>query len=133
MNISAPSLQLIFALLISSLLSACDSSPKAEKTFSFKKEGLYSASLSENYALIAPLAGSAELWQLKPTKLMHKWQHTDEKMALSPRPFQPMSNTPSPRKETPLPGDASAMGFYYRSGPYPIFTVSIYPKMDNMH
>jgi WD40 repeat protein len=78
MNIFIPRIKLIFTLIIISSLFACDSSDKAEKTFSFKKEGLYSASLSENYALIAPLAGFAELWQLKPTKLMHKWQHTDD-------------------------------------------------------
>ncbi len=78
MNTPMPRLKLIFALIITCLISACDSAGKAEKTFSFQKEGLYSASLSENYALIAPLAGFAELWQLKPTKLMHKWQHTDD-------------------------------------------------------
>ncbi len=78
MNIPASRLKLIFALLLSTSLIACDSGEKAEKTFSFKKEGLYSASLSENYALIAPLAGFAELWRLKPTQLIHKWQHTDD-------------------------------------------------------
>ncbi len=78
MNILTLRLKPAFTLLIISSLLACDSGDKAEKTFSFKKEGLYSASLSENYALIAPLAGFAELWQLKPTKLMHKWQHTDD-------------------------------------------------------
>ncbi len=73
-------LQQIFIMaFIVSLVNACDSHDKAEKTISFHKQGLYAASLSEHYALIAPLAGYAELWQLSPSILLHKWQHSDDK------------------------------------------------------
>ncbi len=59
-------------------LNACDLSEKPEKTFNLNTDGLFAASLSEHYALIATLNGAAELWQLKPSLLLHKWQHTDE-------------------------------------------------------
>lgn len=66
-------------LLVISLLTACDLSPKAEKTIRINSEGLFSAALSEHYALLGTVQGNAELWQLKPKSLLHTWQHTDDK------------------------------------------------------
>ncbi len=60
------------------LLSACDNTPKPEKTVNLAPEGLFSAALSKQYALISTSKSNAELWQLKPKKLLHTWQHTDE-------------------------------------------------------
>lgn len=72
------------------LLFACDNSPKAEKTITLAPDGLFSAALSEHYALLGTAKGNAELWQLNPKKLVHNWQHTDDKngiisLALSER------------------------------------------------
>ena len=61
------------------LLAACDNTPKAEKTSILAPDGLFSAVLSEHYALLGTAKGNAELWQLNPKKLVHNWQHTDEK------------------------------------------------------
>ncbi|MBE0471660.1 MAG: hypothetical protein IBX55_19390 [Methyloprofundus sp.] len=70
----------IALLLLSLLLVACDTTPKAERTYELASEGVFSASLSKNLALIGTTArGNAELWQLKPKQLLHTWQHTDEK------------------------------------------------------
>jgi WD40 repeat protein len=60
------------------LLSACDNTPKPEKTVALAPEGLFSAALSKQYALIGTSKSNAELWQLKSKKLLHSWQHTDE-------------------------------------------------------
>jgi WD40 repeat protein len=67
------------ALLISLSLAACDNTPKAKRTYELSPEGLFSASLSEHYALTGNVQGNAQLWQLKPKQLIHNWQHTDEK------------------------------------------------------
>jgi len=69
---------LLFIALICSLL-ACDQTPKAEKTFSLAGNSIFSAILSENYALIGTMEGYGELWEIngKPS-LIHKWKHTDE-------------------------------------------------------
>ncbi len=69
----------LFALCLIFSLTACDTTPKAKRTYELSPEGLFSASLSEHYALTGNVQGSAQLWQLKPKKLMHNWQHTDEK------------------------------------------------------
>lgn len=60
------------------LLAACDLTEKPEKTTTLAEIGLFSANLSEHYALIGHLSGHAELWQLQPKSLVHKWQHTDD-------------------------------------------------------
>jgi len=68
-----------FALIFYLALLGCDNSIKAQKTIALAPEGLFSAALSENYALLGTAKGNAELWQLKPQKLIHEWQHTDDK------------------------------------------------------
>jgi len=65
---------IIFLML---LLNACDMTPKPEKTFAISPEGLFSAALSKQFALLGTIRGNAELWQLKPKALLHTWQHTD--------------------------------------------------------
>jgi WD40 repeat protein len=70
---------LLFTIL---LLAACDMTPKPEKTVKINSVGLFSAALSEQYALIGTVQGSAELWQLNPKALLHTWQHTDEKQGI---------------------------------------------------
>lgn len=69
---------LLTPLLCVSLLTACDLTDDPEKTATLAEIGLFSANLSEHYALIGDLSGHAELWQLQPKALMHTWQHTDE-------------------------------------------------------
>lgn len=60
------------------LLSACERDSKAERTIPLSEDGLFSAAVSEQYALIGKASGPAELWQLAPKHLLHTWQHTDE-------------------------------------------------------
>ncbi len=69
----------ILALISCVLLVGCDLSDDPERTYLLDEEGIYSASLSDHYALIGNLSGHAELWQLKPRSLKHRWQHTDDK------------------------------------------------------
>lgn len=60
------------------LLSGCDQSPSADKTWELADEGLFSAAISEDgrYALLASTAGKALLWDLKSSKKpRHAWQH----------------------------------------------------------
>lgn len=70
-------LKLIALLLFSVALSACDNTPKADKTVHLAPDGVFSAALSEHYALLGTVQGYAELWQLTPKTLLHTWQHTD--------------------------------------------------------
>ncbi len=59
-------------------LTGCDQTPKPQKTFSLASS-LFSATLSENYALLGTVDGYAELWDTKgKASLIHKWKHTDE-------------------------------------------------------
>lgn len=61
------------------LLTACDQTAKPEKTLSLSSNGLFSAKLSENYALLGTTEGFAELWDIKgKPSLIHKWKHTDD-------------------------------------------------------
>ena len=69
---------LVISLILAFLLTACDNTPKAKRTYKLAPEGLFSASLSEHFALLGNVRGNAELWQLKPKQLLHIWQHTDE-------------------------------------------------------
>ena len=74
-----PNTKFLFILILSSFLEACDQTPKAEKTISLAENGVFSASLSEEYALLGTTPGFGELWKIKgkPT-LIHQWKHTDE-------------------------------------------------------
>ena len=73
-----PFFKALIALFCFFLLSACNNTPKPEKTVNLAPEGLFSAALSKQYALLGTSKSHAELWQLKPKKLLHTWQHTDE-------------------------------------------------------
>ena len=66
-------------IILAFFLYACDNPPNAEKTTTLAPDGLFSATLSEHYALLGTTKGNAELWQLNPKKLIHNWQHTDDK------------------------------------------------------
>ncbi len=61
------------------LLIACDQTPKPDKTIRLANNSVFSAALSENYALLGTMEGYGELWELqgKPS-LIHRWKHTDE-------------------------------------------------------
>lgn len=68
---------LLIALLCT--LFACDRTPKPEKTNLLSSNGVFSAALSENYALLGTIEGYGELWKTKgKPALIHKWKHTDE-------------------------------------------------------
>ena len=69
--------KLLSLILFSVVLTACDNAPKAEKTVHLAPDGVFSAALSEHYALLGTVQGNAELWQLSPKTLLHTWQHTD--------------------------------------------------------
>ncbi len=71
-------LNVLSFLILSCFLSACDLTPKPEKTISLASN-LFSASLSENYALLGTTEGFGELWEIKgKPSLIHQWKHTDE-------------------------------------------------------
>jgi WD40 repeat protein len=76
--ISRHLVNLTISLLLALSVTACDLSDKPDKTASLADNGVFSANLSPNYALIGNLTGHAELWQLSPKALLHKWQHTDD-------------------------------------------------------
>ncbi|MCK5828935.1 MAG: hypothetical protein KAH20_01365 [Methylococcales bacterium] len=78
-------LRLIKPLLIISIctLVACDQSPKPSKTISLAQNGVFSANLSQNYALLGTVDGYGELWKIKgKPSLIHKWKHTDEESGI---------------------------------------------------
>ncbi len=69
---------LLLIILVCSL-TACDQTPKPEKTISLAANGIFSADLSENYALLGTTEGFGELWDIKgKPSLIHQWKHTDE-------------------------------------------------------
>ncbi len=70
-------LKFLSPILLCAALLACDNTPKAEKTVHLAPDGVFSAALSEHYALLGTVEGYAELWQLTPKTLLHTWQHTD--------------------------------------------------------
>jgi len=71
-------LKFFFLILFSYFLAACDQTPKPEKTLSLAND-LFSANLSENYALLGTTEGAGELWDIKgKPSLIHQWKHTDE-------------------------------------------------------
>jgi len=72
-------LSLLAPLLCLLLLSACENTPEAKRTYPLSPDGFLSASLSKNFALLGNFKGYAEFWQLKPKQLIHTWQHTDER------------------------------------------------------
>ncbi len=72
-------LKVLLILFFCGLISACDRTPKPEKTISLADNGLFSASFSENYALLGTTEGFGELWDIKgKPSLIHQWKHTDE-------------------------------------------------------
>jgi WD40 repeat protein len=74
--------KIIFTITLISLLSGCDSSPKAEKTIDLAPGGVFAADFSENYALLGTVKGNAELWQLNKKQLLHTWQHSEENLGI---------------------------------------------------
>lgn len=72
----------LFITLVCTLV-ACDQSPKPSKTISLAENGLFSATLSQNYALLGTVEGYGELWKTKgKPALIHKWKHTDEESGI---------------------------------------------------
>lgn len=64
------------------LSAACDRSPKADRTVDMASDGVFSAALTEHYALIGRTSGPAELWQLKPKALLHSWKHLEDESGI---------------------------------------------------
>lgn len=68
-----------FILILCASLVACNQTQKAEKTIPLADNGVFSASLSDGYALLGTTAGYGELWKIKgKPALIHQWKHTDE-------------------------------------------------------
>ena len=66
-------------IAVSLVLTACDQTAKPEKTSLLAANGVFSANLSKNYALLGTMEGYGELWETKgKPSLIHKWKHTDE-------------------------------------------------------
>jgi WD40 repeat protein len=71
-------LKILLFIALTNFLSACDHTPKPQKTLSLAGN-LFSATLSENYGLLGTTGGFGELWDIKgKPSLIHKWKHTDE-------------------------------------------------------
>lgn len=71
-------LNFLLPIVFSCFLSACDQTPRPEKTAPLAR-GLFSANLSQNYALLGTMEGFGELWDIKgKPSLIHQWKHTDE-------------------------------------------------------
>lgn len=76
-------LKALFTVIVLSTISSCDFTPKPERSIKLAKSGAFSATLSENYALIGTTQGYAELWNIKgKPSLIHKWKHTDEESGI---------------------------------------------------
>ncbi|MDT8407855.1 MAG: hypothetical protein RQ715_11460 [Methylococcales bacterium] len=70
-------IRVLSLLLTVTLLSACDT-PTAKQTEHLAPEGLFTAALSEHYALVAGTLGPARLWRITPKReIVHTWQHTE--------------------------------------------------------
>lgn len=68
---------LLMMLCIVCFGTACERTQKADKTLLLTPGGVFSATVSEHYALLGTTAGPAQLWQLKPKALLHNWKHTE--------------------------------------------------------
>jgi len=69
----------LFIFISCLILLACDRAPKPEKTISLAANGVFAASLSENYVLLGSIDQAGELWKIKgKPALIHQWSHTDE-------------------------------------------------------
>lgn len=67
----------LLPVLLLLFCSACERTPKPETTIQLASDGVFSAALSKNFALLSRTEGAAELWKLKPKSLLHTWQHTE--------------------------------------------------------
>ena len=87
-------------------LSACDSTPKPEKTILLADNGVFSASLSENFALLGTVNGSGELWDIKgKPSLIHQWKHTDENTGI-------LSTDISPSEEFAITAEKDSIAWW---------------------
>ncbi len=72
-------LKSLLLITLASTFVACDQTPKPDKTISLAANGVFSAKISENYALLGTIEGYGELWDIKgKPSLIHQWKHTDE-------------------------------------------------------
>lgn len=95
----------IFIILICTL-TACDQSPKPSKTISLSKNGMFSAALSLNYALLGTVDGYGELWKTKgKPSLIHKWKHTDEESGI-------ISTDISPNEEFSITAENNSIAWW---------------------
>ncbi len=98
-------LKFLITIALTCFLSACDQTPKPEKTFSLAND-LFSAKLSENYALLGTMEGFAELWDIKgKPSLIHKWKHTDENNGV-------IANDISPSEEFAITAEKNSIAWW---------------------
>ncbi|MBU2570463.1 MAG: hypothetical protein KJ725_10625 [Gammaproteobacteria bacterium] len=75
-------IRIILALWLVALSIGCDRTPKADKTVVLANDGIFSADLTDHYALIGRTSGPAELWRLKPRALLHSWKHLEDESGI---------------------------------------------------
>ena len=97
--------KMFFIVLVFTLL-ACDRTPKPEKTISLATKGVFSANLSENYALLGTIEGYGELWKIKgKPSLIHQWKHTDENSGI-------ISSDISPTEEFAITAEKNSIAWW---------------------
>jgi WD40 repeat protein len=98
-------LKLLF-IALTTILVACDQSPSPKKTISLAKNGVFSATLSENYALLGTMEGYGELWKTKgKPSLIHKWKHTENDSGI-------ISTDISPNEEFAITAEKNSIAWW---------------------
>ena len=116
--------KLLFIAVICTL-SACDKTPKPEKTISLAANGVFSASLSENFALLGTVDGSGELWDIKgKPSLIHQWKHTDENTGI-------LSTDISPSEEFAITAEKDSIA-WWRVSDGTLLTVWSLPNISSI-
>ncbi len=93
-------------IILTTILVACDQTPKPMKTTSLAKNGVFSATLSANYALLGTMEGYGELWKTKgKPSLIHKWKHTDQESGI-------IASDISPNEELAITAEKNSIAWW---------------------
>lgn len=111
--------------LLTCTLVACDQTPKPDKTILMASNGLFSAKLSENYALLGTMEGYGELWEIKgKPSLIHKWRHTDENSGI-------IATDISPTEEFAITAEKNSIAWWRMSDGI-LLSVWSLPEINNI-